>query len=91
MDRISEQYDLVMAQTIQNSIGWSCEEVAAAFFCLTTTRSASGTSYLSDAIAGLTSFEVGGSAGFLSAVQEEGLKAFVATTLPVLSAAPRSA
>src|SRR5262249_16043828 len=33
-------------------------------------------------IEGLTSFDVGGSASFLSAVQEETLKAFVATTLP---------
>ena len=33
-------------------------------------------------IEGLTSFDVGGSASFLSAVQEEVLKAFVATTLP---------
>jgi hypothetical protein len=33
-------------------------------------------------IEGLTSFDVGGSASFLSAVQEEALKAFVATTLP---------
>jgi transposase len=33
-------------------------------------------------IEGLTSFDVGGSTSFLSAVQEEALKAFVATTLP---------
>jgi hypothetical protein len=33
-------------------------------------------------IEGLTSFDVGGSASFLSAVQEEALKAFVDTTPP---------
>jgi transposase len=33
-------------------------------------------------IEGLTSFDVGGSANFLSALQEEALKALVATTLP---------
>ena len=33
-------------------------------------------------IEGLTSFEVGDSAVFLSALQDEALKAFVATTLP---------
>jgi transposase len=33
-------------------------------------------------IEGLISFEVGGSASFLSGVQEEALKAFVATTPP---------
>jgi transposase len=33
-------------------------------------------------IEGLTSFEVGGSASFLSAAQEEALKVFVATALP---------
>ena len=58
--------------------GWSCQEVASAL--LLNDDTIRGWHKLFDE--GLTSFDVGGSASFLSAVQEETLKAFVATTLP---------
>src|ERR1700750_3092518 len=62
--------------------GWSCEEVAAAFLLNDDTIRGWHKLFEQRGIEGLTSFEVGGSASFLSAVQEEALKAFVATTLP---------
>src|SRR6516165_10036781 len=60
--------------------GWSCEEVAQVFV------ERRHDPWLAQAVCaarieGLTSFDVGGSASFLSAVQEA-LKTFVATTLP---------
>src|ERR1700741_5476782 len=62
--------------------GWSCEEIAAAFLLNDDTIRGWHKLFEQRGIEGLTSFDVGGSAGFLSAVQEEALKAFVATTLP---------
>ena len=62
--------------------GWSCEEVAAAFLLNDDTIRGWHKLFEQRGIEGLTSFDVGGSASFLSAVQEEALKAFVATTLP---------
>ena len=62
--------------------GWSCEGVAAAFLLNDDTIRGWHKLFEQRGIEGLTSFDVGGSASFLSAVQEEALKAFVATTLP---------
>ena len=62
--------------------GWSCQEVAAAFLLNDDTIRGCHKLFEQRGIEGLTSFDVGGSASFLSAVQEEALKAFVATTLP---------
>ena len=62
--------------------GWSCQEVAAAFLLNDDTIRGWHKLFEQRGIEGLTSFDVGGSASFLSAVQEEALKAFVATTLP---------
>jgi transposase len=62
--------------------GWSCQEVAAAFLSNDDTIRGWHKLFEQRGIEGLISFDVGGSASFLSAVQEEALKAFVATTLP---------
>ena len=62
--------------------GWSCEEVAAALLFDDDTIRDWHKLFEQRGIEGLTSFDVGGSAGFLSAAQEDALKAFVAETLP---------
>ena len=62
--------------------GWSCQEVASALLLNDDTIRGWHKLFEQRGIEGLTSFDVGGSASFLSAVQEEALKAFVATTLP---------
>jgi transposase len=59
--------------------GWRCQEVAAAFLLNDDTIRSWHKLFEQRGIEGLTSFDVGGSASFLSAVQEEALKAFVAT------------
>ena len=61
---------------------WSCQEVASAFLLNDDTIRGWHKLFEQRGIEGLTSFDVGGSASFLSAVQEEALKAFVAITLP---------
>src|SRR5262249_9873068 len=55
--------------------GWSCQEVAAAFLLNDDTIRGWHKLFEQRGIEGLTSFDVGGSASFLSAVQEEALKA----------------
>lgn len=62
--------------------GWSCQEVADALLLNDDTIRGWHKLFEQRGIEGLTSFEVGGSASFLSAAQEEALKAFVGTTLP---------
>ena len=61
--------------------GWSCEDVAAAFLLNDDTIRGWHKLFEQRGIEGLTSFEVGGSATFLSAVQGQALKAFVAAAL----------
>ena len=68
--------------------GWSCQEVAAALLLNDDTIRGWHKLFEQRGIEGLTSFDVGGSASFLSAVQEGALKAFVATTLPRSTSAP---
>jgi transposase/predicted nuclease of predicted toxin-antitoxin system len=62
--------------------GWSCQEVAAALFVNDDTIRDWHKLFEQRGIEGLTSFEVGGSASFLSTAQEAAVKAFVSTTLP---------
>jgi transposase len=62
--------------------GWSCQEVADALFLNDDTIRGWHKLFEQRGIEGLTSFEMGGSAGFLSAAQEDALKAFVSATLP---------
>jgi transposase len=62
--------------------GWSCQEVAEALLLNDDTIRGWHKLYEQRGIEGLTSFDVGGSAGFLSAAQEEALKAFVTAKLP---------
>src|SRR6202166_4504462 len=62
--------------------GWSCQEVAEALLLNDDTIRGWHKLFEQRGIAGLTSFDVGGSASFLSAVQEDALKVFVGTTLP---------
>src|SRR5260370_13664695 len=62
--------------------GWSCQEVADALLLNDDTIRGWHKFFEQRGIEGLTSFDVGGSAGFLSAVQEDALKAFVSATLP---------
>jgi transposase len=62
--------------------GWSCQEVAAALLMNDDTIRGWHKLFERHGIEGLTSFDMGGSAGFLSAAQEDALKAFVGTTLP---------
>lgn len=62
--------------------GWSCRQVAQALLLNDDTIRGWHKLYEQRGIEGLTSFEMGGSAGFLSAAQEDALKAFVGTTLP---------
>jgi transposase len=62
--------------------GWSCLDVARALLLDDDTVRNWRKLYEQRGIEGLTSFDMGGSAGFLSAAQEEALKAFVGATLP---------
>jgi transposase len=62
--------------------GWSCQEVAEALLLNDDTIRGWHKLFEQRGIEGLTSFDVGGSASFLSAVQEDALKVFVGTTLP---------
>jgi transposase len=62
--------------------GWSCQEVAAALLLNDDTVRSWLKLFEQRGIEGLTSFDVGGSAGFLSAAQEDALKAFVSAMLP---------
>jgi transposase len=62
--------------------GWSCQEVAAALLLNDDTIRNWYKLFEQRGIEGLTSFDMGGSAGFLSTAQEDALKAFVSATLP---------
>ena len=62
--------------------GWSCGDVAAALLLDDDTVRNWRKLFEQRGIEGLTSFDMGGSAGFLSAAQEDALKVFVSTTLP---------
>src|SRR5260370_28198209 len=62
--------------------GWSCQEVADALLLNDDTIRGWHKLFEQRGIEGLTSFDMGGSASFLSAAQEEALKAFVSATLP---------
>ena len=57
--------------------GWSCQEVADAFLLNDDTIRGWFKLFEQHGIEGLTSFDMGGSASFLSAAQEEALKVFV--------------
>jgi len=62
--------------------GWSCRDVAKAFLMDDDTIRGWHKLYEQGGIEGLTRFDVGGSAGLLSAAQEDDLTAWVASTLP---------
>jgi transposase len=62
--------------------GWSCQEVAEALLLNDDTIRGWHKLFEQRGIEGLTSFDMGGSASFLSAAQEDALKVFVGTTLP---------
>jgi transposase len=62
--------------------GWSCQEVADAFLLNDDTIRNWYKLFEQRGIEGLTSFDMGGSTGFLSPAQEDALKAFVGGTLP---------
>jgi transposase len=62
--------------------GWSCQEVADAFLLNDDTIRGWHKLFEQRGIEGLTSFDVGGSASFLSAAQEDAVRGFVGTTLP---------
>ena len=62
--------------------GWSCRDVAAALLLDDDTVRNWRKLFEQRGIEGLTSFDMGGSAGFLSAAQEDALKVFVSKTLP---------
>jgi len=62
--------------------GWSCREVANALLIDDDTVRNWRKLFEQRGIEGLTSFDMGGSASFLSAEQEDALKSFVSTTLP---------
>src|SRR5580704_6824055 len=62
--------------------GWSCQQVADALLLNADTIRDWHKLFEQRGIEGLTSFDVGGSTGFLSAAQEDALKAFVGATLP---------
>src|SRR6201998_1815357 len=62
--------------------GWSAQEVADALLMDDDTIRGWHKLFEERGIEGLTSFDVGGSASFLSAAQEDALKVFVGTTLP---------
>ena len=62
--------------------GWSAREVAAALLMDDDTIRGWHKLFEQRGIEGLTSFDMGGSAGFLSTAQEDALKAYVGATLP---------
>lgn len=62
--------------------GWSCEKVAGALLLDDDTIRKWHGLFGAEGFIGLARFEAGGSAGFLSAAQEDALKAFVAAKLP---------
>jgi transposase len=62
--------------------GWSCQEVADALLLNDDTIRGWHKLFEQRGIEGLTSFDMGGSAGFLTTAQEDALKNFVSTTLP---------
>jgi transposase len=62
--------------------GWSCQDVARAFLLNDDTIRGWHKLFEQRGIEGLTSFDMGGSASFLSPAQEDALKAFVGATLP---------
>jgi len=62
--------------------GWRCQEVADAFLLNDDTIRGWFKLFEQHGIEGLTSFDMGGSASFLSVAQEEALKVFVSATLP---------
>jgi len=62
--------------------GWNCQKVAGALLLDDDTIRTWHNLFVEDGIEGLTSFDMGGSASFLSAAQEEALKAFVSAALP---------
>ena len=62
--------------------GWSCQDVADALLLNDDTIRGWFKLFEQRGIEGLTSFDMGGSASFLSAEQEDALKAFVGATLP---------
>jgi transposase len=62
--------------------GWSCQEIAAALLLNDDTIRGWFKLFEQRGIEGLTSFDMGGSASFLSAAQEDALKVFVSEALP---------
>src|SRR5215469_16839188 len=62
--------------------GWSCQEVADALLLNDDTIRNWHKLFEQRGIEGLSSFDMGGSASFLTAAQEDALKAFVGATLP---------
>jgi len=62
--------------------GWSCRDVAKAFLLDDDTIRGWRKLFEQRGIEGLTSFDMGGSASFLSDAQEDDLKTWVASTLP---------
>jgi transposase len=62
--------------------GWSCQEVADALLLNDDTIRGWRKLFEERGFEGLTSFDMGGSASFLSAAQEDALKVFVGATLP---------
>src|SRR6266481_1200749 len=62
--------------------GWSAQEVAAALLLNDDTIRGWYKLFEQRGIEGLTSFDMGGSASFLNAAQEDALKVFVSATLP---------
>jgi transposase len=62
--------------------GWSCQDVGDALLLNDDTIRSWHKLFEQRGIEGLTSFDVGGSARFLSAAQEDALKVFVSTRLP---------
>ena len=62
--------------------GWSCREVADALLLDDDTIRGWRKLYEQRGIEGLTSFDMGGSAGFLSAAQEANLKTWITSNLP---------
>jgi transposase len=62
--------------------GWSCQEVADALLLNDDTIRGWHKLFEERGFEGLTSFDMGGSASFLSAAQEDALKVFVGATLP---------
>src|SRR5450432_764103 len=62
--------------------GWSCQDVADAFLLNDDTIRGWRKLFEQCGIEGLTSFDMGGSASFLSAAQEDALQVFVSATLP---------